>query len=468
MSLSQIWDYLLPGSAEQDEGFREEIRKLSHRGLYVIAGVQLGVALMEAAVRLTVLSERWSTLSWVWETVLLAILGGITLAVAEQEWSYRHSRLIGVLGGALCAAILIWGTLLQEASAPGAEHTIPGKLAIVMLVGLAALPMLPMQALAMGLSFGISYLLLVAVAWQLKMAPSLYLEPTHLVFISMLALLSAALTALVYAQRHKTYLAHREAVKASEDLCQVQSRVLLAENAAALGRLAAALSHEFNSPIGSLLSGLDTLTGLAAKLRSADAEERQRLLELQTDLCRSISGSAKRLKQIVGRIQRFTNLEGAEIQPADLNQLLNDTAALLQPKIRDNIELELRLEPLPPVLCRPEQMSAVFSSLLSNAIRAVSGAGRIEVSTVRAQDQVRVQIRDNGRGMTPEELAAVFYPGFKVQAGRVATGNWSLFSSRQIIHEHGGEIRIESVEGRGTSVNVLLPFQSARVEVLSA
>jgi signal transduction histidine kinase len=210
------------------------------------------------------------------------------------------------------------------------------------------------------------------------------------------------------------------------------------------------------------------LTGLAAKLRSADAEERQRLLELQTDLCRSISGSAKRLKQIVGRIQRFTNLEGAEIQPADLNQLLNDTAALLQPKIRDNIELELRLEPLPPVLCRPEQMSAVFSSLLSNAIRAVSGAGRIEVSTVRAQDQVRVQIRDNGRGMTPEELAAVFYPGFKVQAGRVATGNWSLFSSRQIIHEHGGEIRIESVEGRGTSVNVLLPFQSARVEVLSA
>ena len=71
---------------------------------------------------------------------------------------------------------------------------------------------------------------------------------------------------------------------------------------------------------------------------------------------------------------------------------------------------------------------------------------------------VRVKIQDNGRGMEPSELETIFDPGFKVTAGRVSTGNWSLFSSRQIIFEHGGEIQISSAPGKGTTVQVLLPI----------
>jgi len=51
----------------------------------------------------------------------------------------------------------------------------------------------------------------------------------------------------------------------------------------------------------------------------------------------------------------------------------------------------------------------------------------------------------------------VFDPGFKVAGNRVRTGNWSLFSSRQIVREHGGDIHIQSVEGQGTTVSVMLP-----------
>ena len=72
--------------------------------------------------------------------------------------------------------------------------------------------------------------------------------------------------------------------------------------------------------------------------------------------------------------------------------------------------------------------------------------------------EVEVTIRDNGQGMTPEEADTIFEPSFKVNGSRVSSGNWSLFNSRQIVYEHGGEIRIDTAEGRGTAVHVMLPI----------
>ena len=66
-------------------------------------------------------------------------------------------------------------------------------------------------------------------------------------------------------------------------------------------------------------------------------------------------------------------------------------------------------------------------------------------------------IRDNGRGMSTAEAETAFDPSFKVAAGRVASGNWSLFNSRQIVYEHGGGIRMETAPGQGTAMHVTLP-----------
>ena len=69
-----------------------------------------------------------------------------------------------------------------------------------------------------------------------------------------------------------------------------------------------------------------------------------------------------------------------------------------------------------------------------------------------------VTIQDNGKGLSSDELEGIFDPAFKVKSGRVATGNWSLFSSRRIVREHGGEIELESTSTKGTCVRVTLPM----------
>jgi signal transduction histidine kinase len=166
----------------------------------------------------------------------------------------------------------------------------------------------------------------------------------------------------------------------------------------------------------------------------------------------------ERLKKVIARLQRFIDLDDTERQPTDLNELLGDVAILLKPSLKDSVSLNFDLQPLPQLTCRRHQLTTLFSSLLSNAIEAVDGNGRVLVSTEKIDSMVRVKIQDNGHGMEPAELETIFDPGFKVTAGRVSTGNWSLFGSRQIIFEHGGEIQISSVPGKGTTVDVLLPI----------
>jgi signal transduction histidine kinase len=102
-------------------------------------------------------------------------------------------------------------------------------------------------------------------------------------------------------------------------------------------------------------------------------------------------------------------------------------------------------------------MSAVFLNLIHNAVEALGGCGQLSLCTERSGDRVEVLLQDNGRGMSAEELAQVFDPAFKIRGGRVSTGNWTLFSSRQIVREHGGEIEIYSLPGKGTTVRVFLP-----------
>ena len=150
-------------------------------------------------------------------------------------------------------------------------------------------------------------------------------------------------------------------------------------------------------------------------------------------------------------------LDEAELQPANVNDLISDVAILFREKVQGGIKLEFSFQPVPALMCRPQLLTTVLSSLLSNAFNAANGEGRIVVSTRKCGDMVEIEIEDNGRGMSPEEIETVFDSGFRNSGGRMTSGNWSLFNSRQIVFEHGGDIRIRSVAGRGTTVWVSLP-----------
>jgi signal transduction histidine kinase len=445
----RIYDYLFPQAAERDPAFRREILRLSRVALLVIGGIQIGVSLFMLAARFFVVPESSTLPLRLKQGGLIVALGLLNVALSRVKKIQTWARLLASVSGLLTVTILIWSSLLTYSTVTNPDDFIPGQITLIMLVAITTVPLQPLHTFWTGAAIGGIYIGSTIYA-QRYLNEGNGPDDNYILFILMLTLLCTGLTVVVYRQRVSNF-----------ELRQAQTRSLLAENASSMARLAAALSHELNNPVGALLSGVDTLLLLTSKQATCQPGEVARLVRLQADVRKSIQQSAERLKGLVTRMQRFTNLDAADVQQADLNEILKDVVGLVEPQLPKAAKLELDLQPMPSIVCRPQQLSAVFSNLLSNAVDALNGNGRIVISTRHSGKNLSIEIRDNGRGVDPSEISRIFDPGFKVAGARVGTGNWSMFSSRQIIREHGGDIKIHSRPGQGTSVRISFPETSA-------
>ena len=252
-------------------------------------------------------------------------------------------------------------------------------------------------------------------------------------------------------------VANEQAERALAVLCNEQTRLMLAQNAASLGRLAAAISHEMNTPLGALRSAVDTFESTMDRNGS---DSNDRIGRVQRDLLRAMRDSAARLTAVVERMQRFTNLNRAEVQRTCINGLISDVVGLLDSELLSGITIDVQLEPgLPYVVSHPQQLSAVFSMLVNNAIDSIGGIGQIRIVTRSSNATVHIEVHDTGRGVPQHALADIFEPAFREQSGRVASANWSLFSCRHVVEAHGGTIHASSAEGQGTTVHIALPAE---------
>jgi signal transduction histidine kinase len=242
-----------------------------------------------------------------------------------------------------------------------------------------------------------------------------------------------------------------------EALKKTQANLIASKRAASQGRLAAAISHELNTPLSVLLSTSELveryLTDLASKCGDPQAVERS-----VAEASRAAETSREalgRIVELVDRFERFTQLDAAERRLVDVNALLDDTAGVLSGGWREGVRVIKDFGDVPKVMAYPAGLSEVFSNVLNNAAGAIDGEGEIRLTTRYGRGYVWVQIADTGRGIDMDEMAAIFDPRFRVENGRVRTG-WGLFISRQIIHDHHGEFRISSELEQGTEVEICL------------
>lgn len=355
------------------------------------------------------------------------------------------------LGGSENPALAWFVTVAVAAAviaAPLPGVYVLGGLALVVMTAMSIAPFSPWHAAALGLSVEIVYFL-----WERVISSLPRDRAGDYIFLTLVTVAAASVTASRHARRNARILARQEAIRSAEALTGAQLRAQLAENAISIGKMAAGLSHEINSPLGALRSSIQTLAAVAAA-RGADSSEPIR------ELFANLQEAAARIDEVARRLRRFGNLEEAELKSANLNELLMDVTQMHEAEIQERkVQVEFDLErSLPTLTCRPQLLTAAFSSMLCNAIQAVNGDGRIGISTRLRNLEVEVVIRDNGRGMPSEQVDTLFEPSFKVAGNRVASGNWSLFNARQIVYEHGGAITVETAEGAGTSMHVVLPI----------
>jgi two-component system, NtrC family, sensor kinase len=255
----------------------------------------------------------------------------------------------------------------------------------------------------------------------------------------------------------------------------------LAQKLESVGRLAAGIAHEINTPVQYVSDSLHfiesattDLSGLLAAYRAAlsrpltEAEAAADLPFLQTEVPRAFErmrDGLTRVAEIVRALREFAHPDADEQGAADINHALQTTLTVTRNEYKYIANIETHLGELPPVVCGIGQMNQVFLNLIVNAAHAIDEAGKsfetggvITVTTCARKDIIEVSIADNGCGIAAEHLDKIFDPFFTTKAVGKGTGQGLAIARTIVVTKHGGELNVESAVGQGTRFTIRLPI----------
>src|SRR6266487_3039451 len=224
--------------------------------------------------------------------------------------------------------------------------------------------------------------------------------------------------------------------------------------------LAAGVAHEIGNPLNSLHIHLQLMERSVQKLHDGEKSE----LEQSIDVARS---EVNRLDSIVTQFLKAIRPSRPQLRPENVNTIVEDAVRFFAPELQDReiaVEQELRSD-LPLLQLDRDQMKQAFYNVIKNSFEAMKRRGILLIRTDMDESHVRVSFIDTGGGMSAETLSHVFEPYYTTKASGTGLG---LLIVRRIVREHGGELAIESTEGKGLTLTIRLPFKEQRVRMLEA
>ena len=244
----------------------------------------------------------------------------------------------------------------------------------------------------------------------------------------------------------------REREKALEE---AQAALIQSEKMSAFGQLSAGIAHEVKNPLAGILG----YTQLTLKVAEDDTNvyKNLKIIEKETRRCNSI----------IENLMKFARQDKPQLEPLDLNNVIEDSLVLVDHQMGINqVQLEKDLaEDLQTVKGDPNQLIQVMMNIMINAQQAMDGKPGIITVTSSSPNAgvVELRIQDNGPGMPEEVSSKIFEPFFTTKAAGKGTG-LGLAVTYGIIKDHGGNIRVESELGKGTTFILTFPVTSGDLD----
>jgi two-component system NtrC family sensor kinase len=238
----------------------------------------------------------------------------------------------------------------------------------------------------------------------------------------------------------------RERLKMEEKLRETQQQLMQSEKLAAMGRLTSQIAHELNNPIYGIMNTFELL-----KTEIPPESKRSKILEM------SLS-ETHRLSEMLRNMLSFSKPEEEVRRPIDVNELLENIGLFVEKQMREsNIDIETRFaKGIPKVKGSANQLRQLLLNIIRNAKEAMPQGGILSFETMSEDKRVIIHIKDTGIGI-PKEIRDKIFEAFFTTKQEVKGVGLGLSVCYGIIKDHGGEIRVESEEGRGSTFSVILP-----------
>ena len=231
-----------------------------------------------------------------------------------------------------------------------------------------------------------------------------------------------------------------------ERLIVANEQLAHSEKVATLGRVAAQVAHEVRNPLAGLLLYSEHLK---SKLDGKAQNGESQLVDKIIDTINNLTATTE-------QILNFARPVTLAPKRLDLNNVAQDVVQLLSTEITAHgieTKLELDSSPVAGMLDEPSIRAATLNLVL-NAVQAMHDGGQLFISTGRTGANIWMEIKDTGTGMTPAQVKTIFEPFHTTKSRGLGLG---MPYAQKIIHQHGGQITVESRQGKGTQVRIELP-----------
>ena len=278
-----------------------------------------------------------------------------------------------------------------------------------------------------------------------------------------------------------------------------ERRLAAAERLESIGRLAAGVAHEINTPVqfvsdnvhflrtsiadmGALIqayrqlqhaaqSGGDVIEAARLAESAENAADLEYIIENVPQAIQSAVEGLDRIATIVRSMKEFAHPDQEQKSFADLNRAIQSTLVIAHNEYKYVAKIDAQFGELPPVLCYSGEINQVILNLLVNASHAIAdvvkdtgGLGTIEIRTHRDGDEVEISIADTGSGIPEAVREKIFDPFFTTKEVGKGTGQGLAIAHTVIVKKHGGTLRFDTECGKGTTFFIRLPITASSAE----